>query len=124
DVEVDRPALVPSPDPDRAHHRDHPTVTSSVRICVTPLWHPVRGSPPPGLGGRFWCHRPPPPRGGLLRPRTPRRSLSLPAVVAHERHRGGNSTPLDIPVDDGSGPVTEVTSGVGVAVHQAETHTS
>jgi len=47
--------------------------------------------------------------------------VSLPVVVAHERHRGGNSTPLDIPVADRSGPVTEVAGGVGVTVHQLPT---
>jgi hypothetical protein len=47
--------------------------------------------------------------------------VSLPVVVAHERHRGGNSTPLDIPVGDRSGPVTEVAGGVGVAVDQPPT---
>jgi hypothetical protein len=45
-------------------------------------------------------------------------STSLPVVVAHERHRGGNSTPLDIPVGDRSGPVTKIQGRVGVAVHQ------
>src|SRR5215218_9835431 len=49
-------------------------------------------------------------------------SVGLPAVVAHERHRGGNSTPLDIPVTvavggDRSGPVTEVAGRVRIAVH-------
>ena len=44
--------------------------------------------------------------------------VSLPAVGAHERHRGGNSTPLDIPVGDRSGPVTKIQGRVGVAVHQ------
>jgi hypothetical protein len=44
--------------------------------------------------------------------------VSLPAVVAHERHRGGNSTPLDIPVADRSGPVTEIQRRIGVAVYQ------
>ena len=51
-------------------------------------------------------------------------SVSLPVVVAHERHRGGNSTLLDIPVavaGDRSGPVTEVAGGVGVTVHQLPT---
>src|SRR6266508_5054481 len=48
-------------------------------------------------------------------------SVGLPVVVAHERHRGGNSTPLDIPVGDRSGPVTEVAGGVGVTVHQLPT---
>jgi hypothetical protein len=53
----------------------------------------------------------------------PRLRVSLPAVVAHERRRGGNSTPLDIPAvdtdgDRTSGPVTEVQRRVGVAVHQ------
>jgi hypothetical protein len=43
--------------------------------------------------------------------------VSLPAVVAHERHRGGNSTPLDSPVGDRSGPVTKIQGSVGVAVH-------
>jgi hypothetical protein len=53
--------------------------------------------------------------------------MSLPAVGrhfgVHVRHRGGNSTPLDIPIGvglsdvDGSGPVTEVQRRVGVAVH-------
>jgi hypothetical protein len=33
-------------------------------------------------------------------------------VVTHERHRGGNSTPLDIPVVDRSGPVTEIAGRV------------
>ena len=47
--------------------------------------------------------------------------MGLPAVVTHERHRGGNSTPLDIPVDDRSGPVTEIPGRVGVAVHQPST---
>jgi len=51
------------------------------------------------------------------------RSVSLPAVVAHERHRGGNSAPLDFPVGDitvgnRSGPVTEVQRRIGIAVHQ------
>jgi hypothetical protein len=34
-------------------------------------------------------------------------SVGLPAVVPHQRHRGGNSTPLDIPVGDTitNGPV-------------------
>jgi len=45
--------------------------------------------------------------------------VSLPAVVVHERHRGGNSTPLDIPVGDRSGPVTDVAGRICVAVHQA-----
>src|SRR5215218_6933964 len=49
-------------------------------------------------------------------------SVGLPAVVAHERHRGGNSTPLDIPVTiavggDRSGPVTEVAGRIRIAVH-------
>jgi hypothetical protein len=48
--------------------------------------------------------------------------VGLPAVVAHQRHRGGNSTPLDIPVGDTitdrSGPVTEVAGRIGVAVHE------
>src|SRR4029453_19536089 len=47
--------------------------------------------------------------------------MSLPVVVAHDRHRGGNSTPLDIPVGDRSGPVTEVQRRVGVAVHRLPT---
>ena len=54
-------------------------------------------------------------------------SVSLPVVVAHERHRGGNSTPLNIPVVDRPGPVTEVQRRVGIAVHQplhpGQTHT-
>jgi hypothetical protein len=45
--------------------------------------------------------------------------VSLPAVVAHERHRGGNSTPLDIPVGDRSGPVTKIQGRVSVAVYQS-----
>src|SRR5829696_7423595 len=50
-------------------------------------------------------------------------SVGLPAVVAYERHRGGNSTPLDIPVTiavggDRSGPVTEVAGRIRIAVHQ------
>jgi hypothetical protein len=44
-------------------------------------------------------------------------SASLPAVVAHERHRGGNSTPLDIPVGDRSGPVTKIEGRIGIAVY-------
>src|SRR5919198_6171529 len=55
--------------------------------------------------------------GGLTGPRTPVHRSSLPVVVAHERHRGGNSTPLDIPVGDRSGPVTEVQRRIGIAVH-------
>ena len=61
---------------------------------------------------------------GLARPRL---CVSLPAVGrhfgGHVRHRGGNSTPLDIPIGvglsdvDGSGPVTEVQRRVCVAVH-------
>jgi hypothetical protein len=47
--------------------------------------------------------------------------MSLPAVVAHERHRGGNSTPLGIPVCDRSGPVTEIAGRVAVAVHSFHT---
>ena len=43
--------------------------------------------------------------------------MSLPAVVVHERHRGGNSTPLDIPVAARSGPVTEIQRRIGVAVY-------
>jgi hypothetical protein len=43
--------------------------------------------------------------------------MSLPAVVIHERHRGGNSTPLDIPVADRSGPVTKIQRRIGVAVY-------
>ena len=43
--------------------------------------------------------------------------MSLPAVVVHERHRGGNSTPLDIPVADRSGPVTKIQRRIGVAVY-------
>jgi hypothetical protein len=51
-------------------------------------------------------------------------SVSLPVVVPHKRRRGGNSTPLDIPVADGgdrAGPVTEIQRRVGVAVHQRST---
>ena len=48
-------------------------------------------------------------------------SVSLPVVVAHERHRGSNSTPLDIPVADRPGPVTEVQRRVGVTVYQLPT---
>ena len=59
---------------------------------------------------------------GLARPH---QGVSLPAVVTHgdhKRHRGGNSTPLDIPViddidGDRSGPVTKVQRRVGVTVH-------
>jgi hypothetical protein len=46
-------------------------------------------------------------------------NVGLPAVVAHKRHRGSNSTPLDTVVTDGdlSGPVTEIAGRIGVAVH-------
>jgi len=102
-----------------AVHRTAATSLVSVCGCSLP-GTPVRGSSPL-WGAWFWCRRPPPPRGGLLGPRTPTRWVGLPAVVTHERHRGGNSTPLDIPVIDWSGPVTEVAGRVGVAVHELPT---
>src|SRR6266540_1425593 len=106
----------------------HPVaVAESASICdYSPTGTPARGSAPPGglgcgvKGPRhprvvFW---------GLARPR---HRVSLPAVVTHVRHRGGNSTPLDIRVTDTvgvadrSGPVTKVQRRIGVAVHQLPT---
>jgi phenylpropionate dioxygenase-like ring-hydroxylating dioxygenase large terminal subunit len=97
------------------------TVTSSVSIYdCSPPGTPVRGSSPRarlGCGVTGPCHLAVV-FWGLARPR---RGVSLPAVVTHERHRGGNSTPLDIPVVDRSGPVTEIAGRVGVAVHELPT---
>jgi hypothetical protein len=88
---------------------------------------PLLGVPPPGCQGRGLVLVSPAPRHlavvfqGLARPRF---GASLPAVVPHKRHRGGNSTPLDIPVavaGDRSGPVTEIQRRIGVTVHQRPT---
>jgi peptidoglycan hydrolase-like protein with peptidoglycan-binding domain len=101
------------------------TVTGSVSICECPLaGTPFRGSAPLlGLGSGVSGSRHP--RAVLRSLARPPVRVGLPAVVTHERHRGGNSPPLDIPVGDGvadrPGPVTEIAGRVRVAVHDVST---
>jgi hypothetical protein len=76
-------------------------VARSVCVCERLLaGTPVRGSSP-AAGAGFGS--------GVAGPRhlvvvlrslaRPRCGAGLPAVVAHRRHRGGNSTPLDNPLE-------------------------